>query len=669
MYRILDKNFNIIDILDHYESMIWTIRNVEAGDFELYTPVDAHILKSVKIGYYLFSDRFYYKYDSNNNFIDRAPLMIIESISITSSNDPDSPSKIKVTGKDLKSLLSRRIVWNLTSFNNFSSVYEAIKTLFWENVHECYTQAFSEDSANPQENGWYERTGNRTFELTSDTSEDSDKTYYIRNSDRDISNFIWEDVSGDWPEVKDGVDSTDADNEGYAVVENPTGNPQENEWYERSGTIGNYTFTLTTDTTVDASKTYYYELDETAGIQYYGDNLYEAISNLCAKYKLSYEVIYDFINSNIIFRLINPVDHSYEQTTNPVVVFSTSFNNLLNSSYLESSESYRNTAKVVYGTDADDGITEVILDEATGIDRREIFYDVSSDVNEEDGRDVGEISELIPLMNSKANKLLTEDYKYSKIYDGEADNSTNFFEYGVDYNIGDIVHIITDFGYGQFEEYGKYESKAIVSEVILSESVSGITLVPSFTDYETTETQSVSYSVEQSPVKKEVVTEANTKTTDGYVPKGDGQANKVWKTDSSGNPAWRDDSYSGTLPIANGGSGLTSSPSILTDLASTTAENVMQANPRPGVTGTLPVAHGGTGASTAAEARENLGITGYTTSYDPYKSGLNATNFQDAIDEIVSMLMNGEAYTIMADINGENITDENGEIILATKTF
>lgn len=33
----------------------------------------------------------------------------------------------------------------------------------------------------------------------------------------------------------------------------------------------------------------------------------------------------------------------------------------------------------------------------------------------------------------------------------------------------------------------------------------------------------------------------NTKTTDGYVEKGQNQPNKVWKTDANGNPAWRDD--------------------------------------------------------------------------------------------------------------------------------
>lgn len=65
----------------------------------------------------------------------------------------------------------------------------------------------------------------------------------------------------------------------------------------------------------------------------------------------------------------------------------------------------------------------------------------------------------------------------------------------------------------------------------------------------------------------------------------------------------------GTLPVAQGGTGLTDSPSLLVNLASTSAANVMAASPRPGVTGALPIANGGTGSSTAAAARSSLGIT------------------------------------------------------------
>ena len=61
------------------------------------------------------------------------------------------------------------------------------------------------------------------------------------------------------------------------------------------------------------------------------------------------------------------------------------------------------------------------------------------------------------------------------------------------------------------------------------------------------------------------------------------------------------------LSVANGGSGLSASPSLLVDLASGSAANVMAASPRPGIIGTLPIANGGTNSTTASGALSNLG--------------------------------------------------------------
>ena len=64
----------------------------------------------------------------------------------------------------------------------------------------------------------------------------------------------------------------------------------------------------------------------------------------------------------------------------------------------------------------------------------------------------------------------------------------------------------------------------------------------------------------------------------------------------------------GTLAVARGGTGVTSNPSMLINLGSTTAASVFASSPRPGVTGTLAVTNGGTGATNAKAALTNLGI-------------------------------------------------------------
>jgi hypothetical protein len=49
-------------------------------------------------------------------------------------------------------------------------------------------------------------------------------------------------------------------------------------------------------------------------------------------------------------------------------------------------------------------------------------------------------------------------------------------------------------------------------------------------------------------------------------------------------------------------------PSVLTNLGSTSADDILKTSPRPGVTGVLPLVNGGVGSTTAAGARTNLDV-------------------------------------------------------------
>lgn len=103
---------------------------------------------------------------------------------------------------------------------------------------------------------------------------------------------------------------------------------------------------------------------------------------------------------------------------------------------------------------------------------------------------------------------------------------------------------------------------------------------------------------------------------------------------------------SGVLPVSNGGTGLSASPSILINLASTAAANVLTASPRPGITGTLGLAHGGTGATTAATALQNLGLTATAAELN-HLHGITATvaelNYTDGVTSNIQTQLNAKA--------------------------
>ena len=81
----------------------------------------------------------------------------------------------------------------------------------------------------------------------------------------------------------------------------------------------------------------------------------------------------------------------------------------------------------------------------------------------------------------------------------------------------------------------------------------------------------------------------------------------------------------GILPIAKGGTAITSNPSMLTNLASTAAASVFAASPRPGVTGILPIANGGTGNANGY-AKWDAVVVNSSTNIDQLDAGTYQVN-------------------------------------------
>ena len=115
---LLDKNFKKVKLIDEYISLIWTDRYNEAGDFELYLDASLENVKTFQIGMYLSST-------SSEH------MMIIETVEIKS--DIEDGSKLIVSGRSLESILSRRIVWNQTIFEN-KSIQDIIYKLLNDSV-------------------------------------------------------------------------------------------------------------------------------------------------------------------------------------------------------------------------------------------------------------------------------------------------------------------------------------------------------------------------------------------------------------------------------------------------------------------------------------------------------------------------------------------------------
>lgn len=351
---IMDSNFAGIGTLDVFESLIWTDRYYEAGDFELYMPASEDALNLLKENLYL------YNRESEH-------IMVIEDIQI--NTDVEESAHLTVTGRSLESLLDRRIIWNLTTVTG--TLQDGIKKLLNENA--------------------------------------------ISPSDpaRKIPGLIFKDSK-------------------------------------------------------DPNVTSLY-----LNAQYWGENLYDTIESVCESAEIGWKITLDSDNQ-MVFELYAGTDRSYNQTENPYVIFSPTFDNLLNSNYVSSSKTLKTVTLITgegEGSDKKYTHAECANGAGSGLSRREMHSDGSS-IFQTDGENTISDTEYLTLLKQKGIEDLAQNLK-TRSFEGEV-TSGKTYTYGVDYFMGDIVQNVNEFN---------VQATSRVIEYVMSQDTSGLEMYPTFSSY------------------------------------------------------------------------------------------------------------------------------------------------------------------------------------------
>lgn len=117
---VMEPTLERVGVIDSYRSLIWTQRYYEPGDFELWIDATPENIDLCRRGRMLYRDM-----DYEDGTI--KSVMIIQAINLHTSLEEGNT--ILLQGKDLKSLLHQRIIWNQTVFSGTleANIRKAVK--------------------------------------------------------------------------------------------------------------------------------------------------------------------------------------------------------------------------------------------------------------------------------------------------------------------------------------------------------------------------------------------------------------------------------------------------------------------------------------------------------------------------------------------------------------
>lgn len=208
----------------------------------------------------------------------------------------------------------------------------------------------------------------------------------------------------------------------------------------------------------------------TVDAQFTRTELYSTIKKLCDSNDIGFKITLSD-NNEFVFKLYSGVDRSYDQITNPYVVFSPKFENILSSNYLTSKRNVK-TITVVAGEGEGDARKTTVVGGGSGLARREMYTDA---------RDISQTVDDVTMSDSEYAELLSQrgiqdlsDRQFIDEFEGEADVFTTF-KYGVDFFMGDEVQLVSEYG---------LESKSRIKEVVFSQDSNGVLVLPIFSSGE-----------------------------------------------------------------------------------------------------------------------------------------------------------------------------------------
>ena len=511
---ILNEDLESLAIVDAFDSLIWTDRYAEYGDFELYLPTNTKTLDICA------RDNYVWLSDSEH-------LMIINEQEIDSESVDGSSMAIR--GYSLESLLSRRIIWDETSYNgnlqdsirkminaaiisptdssrridNFvfdrstdpeitsltldqkylgDNIYTVIKDICADNgIGFKITPDFTDKTFHFKLYNGIDRTFGQTvrpFVLFSPTYENLISSNY-KNYNKDTSNTAL--VYGmerekKVPDVYKTVKTTSGDSSTDAKKVKRRTETVTTIEYAKDGSIVSKTIEETTSRTTESG------LDDsetktTTVYNSYGEMVSQSVNhteNTGTKNetKNADKEVIRTTGSETKIETTSDTDENgtdNKKTTTKTVYDKDGDGDINSETVTTTVDEWTTTKKTKKLKSRVYRLSETVGGSSGGLHRRELFVD-AQDVSEqdEDGVELTD-SQINSRLKTKGQTEIRKT-KPQTTYEGKTDPNV-MYKYREDYDLGDIVQIQNEYG---------LEGTSRISEIVFSQSTDATTILPTF---------------------------------------------------------------------------------------------------------------------------------------------------------------------------------------------